>query len=428
MARLRSPTGCPWDREQNHMTLRRHAIEEVYELIDAIEAATTTKWPRNSAICCCRWFSTASWRRNAARLILKKSAACSWRNWSAAIRTFWQNKVKDVDEVWANWEKIKKAEKHGTKHARHSALDGIPKHLPALLRAENLVKKARKAGWLVHFERTSDLGKTWQATPPVNDGKTIGAIQPSILFQTDGKLEAIGRTRNGRIFKIWSGDGGVTWGRMLLTDLPNPDSGTDAVTLKDGRQLLVYNHNTEDKTANKGRSPLNVALSDDGLNWQAALVLEDNPSAPSGFAYPAVIQTGDGLVHITYTWKRKRIKHVVTTSLPAGGWKVSRRCSSFSASSSTMTSSRCLGRMKPSRNGVVEKFQHGAVKARHVQQPERFLVIAELAPRQHLAKFLAGAVTAGQRDEAVGVRPSAPCARACFSPRAGRAVFHAPLP
>ena len=50
-----------------------------------------------------------------------------------------------MDQVWANWEKIKRAEKHGTRHARPSALDGIPKHLPALLRAEKLVKKARKA-------------------------------------------------------------------------------------------------------------------------------------------------------------------------------------------------------------------------------------------------------------------------------------------
>jgi uncharacterized protein YabN with tetrapyrrole methylase and pyrophosphatase domain len=58
---------------------------------------------------------------------------------------FGTTKVEDVDEVWANWEKIKRAEKHGTKHARISALDGIPKHLPALLRAEKLVKKARKA-------------------------------------------------------------------------------------------------------------------------------------------------------------------------------------------------------------------------------------------------------------------------------------------
>ena len=166
-------------------------------------------------------------------------------------------------------------------------------------------------GWLVHFERTRDLGQTWQATPPVNDGKEIGAIQPSILFHPDGRLQALGRTRQGRIFEIWSDDNGATWGNMVLTALPNPNSGTDAVTLKDGRQLLVYNHNTRDKTENKGRSPLNVAVSSNGKDWSATLVMEDDPTAPSGFAYPAVIQTRDGLVHIIYTWQRQRIKHVV---------------------------------------------------------------------------------------------------------------------
>ena len=98
---------------------------------------------------------------------------------------------------------------------------------------------------------------------------------------------------------------------MTLTDFPNPDSGIDAVTLKDGRHLLVYNHNIRTGSNNKGRSPLNVAVSKDGKTWQAALVLEDDPNAPNGFPYPAVIQTRDGLVHITYTWERKRIKHVV---------------------------------------------------------------------------------------------------------------------
>jgi len=68
---------------------------------------------------------------------------------------FGTTKVKDVDEVWANWEKIKRAEKHGTRHARASALDGIPKHLPALLRAEKLVKKARKAKVLPAGDRAN---------------------------------------------------------------------------------------------------------------------------------------------------------------------------------------------------------------------------------------------------------------------------------
>lgn len=160
-------------------------------------------------------------------------------------------------------------------------------------------------GWRVHFERTADLGTTWQSSGPVNDGETIGAIQPTILRLRDGRLQALGRTRQDRIFEIASSDGGVTWGKMTLTALPNPNSGIDAVTLKDGRHLLVYNH----KARPRARSPLNVAVSADGLDWQAALVLEQGPGQE--FSYPAVIQGSDGLVQISYTWKRQRIKHVV---------------------------------------------------------------------------------------------------------------------
>jgi predicted neuraminidase len=159
------------------------------------------------------------------------------------------------------------------------------------------------AGWRVHFERSTDGGQTWTATPPLNDPDDIRAIQPSILVHEGGRLQALGRTRNSGVFQIWSEDEGQTWGEMTTLDLPNPSAGTDAVTLADGRHLLVYNHSGED------RNPLNVAVSDDGVRWQAALVLEDDPT--SHFSYPAVIQTDDGLVHVTYTWKRERIKHAV---------------------------------------------------------------------------------------------------------------------
>jgi len=168
-----------------------------------------------------------------------------------------------------------------------------------------------KGGWRVHFERSSDLGQTWTATEPVNDGKAIGAIQPSILIHGKRTLQSVGRTRQGLLFEVWSHDAGKSWDKMKLTEVPNPNSGTDAVTLQDGRHLLVYNHNLRTGSNNKGRSPLNVAVSKDGKEWSAALVLEDDANAPNGFAYPAVIQTSDGLVHITYTWKRERIKHVV---------------------------------------------------------------------------------------------------------------------
>src|SRR5262249_41506315 len=119
-------------------------------------------------------------------------------------------------------------------------------------------------GWRVHFERSSDGGKTWKAGLPLSDGREISAIQPSILIHKDGKLQALGRTRQGKLFEIWSDDHGTTWSKMVLIGLPNPNSGIDAVTLADGRHLLVYNHTA------RGRSPLNVAMSADGKVWKAA--------------------------------------------------------------------------------------------------------------------------------------------------------------
>jgi len=145
MARLRSPTGCPWDREQSHLTLRRHAIEEVYELIDAIETGDDHEMAEELGDLLLQVVFHCQLARERGAFDFEEVCRVLVNK---LIRrhphVFGKTKVKNVDEVWANWEKIKRAEKHGTKHARHSAFDGIPKHLPALLRAEKLVKKARK--------------------------------------------------------------------------------------------------------------------------------------------------------------------------------------------------------------------------------------------------------------------------------------------
>ena len=154
MARLRSPTGCPWDREQSHMTLRRHAVEEVYELIDAIEARDDHEMAEELGDLLLQVVFHCQLARERGAFDFEKVCRVLVEK---LIRrhphVFGKTKVKDVDEVWANWEKIKHAEKHGTRHARHSAFDGIPKHLPALLRAEKLVKKASKA--LAHGRHTA---------------------------------------------------------------------------------------------------------------------------------------------------------------------------------------------------------------------------------------------------------------------------------
>ena len=168
MARLRSPTGCPWDREQSHMTLRRHAIEEVYELIDAIEARDDHEMAEELGDLLLQVVFHCQLARERGAFDFEK--VCRVLVEKLVRRhphVFGKTKVKDVDEVWANWEKIKRAEKHGTRHARHSAFDGIPKHLPALLRAEKLVKKARKvfaglaARWTAIFQNANSRNLRW---------------------------------------------------------------------------------------------------------------------------------------------------------------------------------------------------------------------------------------------------------------------------
>src|SRR5712675_3226242 len=160
MAKLRSPKGCPWDREQSHLTLRRHAIEEVYELIDAIEAGDDHEMAEELGDLLLQVvFHSQLARERGAFDFEKVTRHLVDKLVRRHPHVFGTTKVKDVDEVWANWEKIKHAEKKGTRHERPSALDGIPKHLPALLRAEKLVKKARKAGLLEPSGRRSTISQ-----------------------------------------------------------------------------------------------------------------------------------------------------------------------------------------------------------------------------------------------------------------------------
>lgn len=146
MARLRSPAGCPWDRQQDHMSLRWHAVEEVYELLDAIEAGDDQELEEELGDMLMQVVFHSQLARERGAFDFEKVAR---HITNKLIRrhphVFGNLRVKNVDQVWANWEQIKRAEKHGTRHARPSALDGIPKRLPALLQAAKLVKRAHKA-------------------------------------------------------------------------------------------------------------------------------------------------------------------------------------------------------------------------------------------------------------------------------------------
>ena len=175
----------------------------------------------------------------------------------------------------------------------------------------NPYEKSYKWKWNI----IGPLNSSWQFK--YNPDGKVQALQPTLLKYKDESIQMLTRTKDGNIYQLWSYDSGKNWTKPRPTKLKNPDSGIDAVTLKDGRQLLVYNDTDGDNEFGESRTPLNVAISKNGEKWKNVIVLENDPKG--SFSYPAVIQTKDSLVHIVYTYEdekmseqnRKLIKHVV---------------------------------------------------------------------------------------------------------------------
>ena len=226
---------------------------------------------------------------------------------------FW--KCGPSPDTW--WGMLARSDDHGATWSEPQRLpehiDGPVRNKPIQLTDGTLLcgSSTEFDGWRVHFERTTDQGRTWQRTAAIHDGRTAGAIQPTLLNHGDGEIQALCRNQNGngQILSTSTSDGGLTWSELTPIGLPNPNSGIDAVTLKDGRHLLVYNHTYRGQGSPRAREMMNVAISTDGIHWQPALTLDREANAE--FSYPAVIQSADGSVHITYTWKRQKVSHIV---------------------------------------------------------------------------------------------------------------------
>jgi len=157
--------------------------------------------------------------------------------------------------------------------------------------------------WNIYLETSDQNLNEWQKI--AIDNNQLNSIQPTILTYKNGLIQLLCRSKNKNINESHSEDGGETWSALTPTQLPNNNSGIDGVTLADGRQILVFN------PIIIGRNELAVAVSKDGNKWNAAVLLENDPDSNAEFSYPAVIQSKDGLIHVTYTWNRKLIKHVV---------------------------------------------------------------------------------------------------------------------
>jgi predicted neuraminidase len=173
-------------------------------------------------------------------------------------------------------------------------------------------------GWVAHMERFAGpwnaqglaSAAAWKKSDPLNAKDEFGAIQPAIVVHSATEMQILLRSRQRVIAEAWSKDGGVTWGRMTATSLPNPSAGIDALRLADGRFLLIYNPSPT------SRAKLALAVSSDGKAWRQVTMLEDEEKGE--FSYPAIIQSRDGQVHITYTWRREKIKHVAIDPVTIG--------------------------------------------------------------------------------------------------------------
>lgn len=162
--------------------------------------------------------------------------------------------------------------------------------------------------WHAHIERSTDGGKSWEKIA-INPQSPAKVIQPTLLLYPHNQIQALLRSDQTCIMESWSADEGKTWSPLAKTNVLNPNSGIDAVTLSSGLQVIVYNPKKGGGDWVNGRNKLNVAVSVDGKNWKDMAVLEDQPSGE--FSYPAIIQTSDKAVHVVYTADRKSIKHVV---------------------------------------------------------------------------------------------------------------------
>jgi predicted neuraminidase len=207
---------------------------------------------------------------------------------------------KDAGLTWSAAEKLP------------SGILGPVKNKPLLLAGGTLLcpSSSEDSGDKLHFEMTKDGGRTWRKTKALNDGKTFSAIQPSVIFLQDGRMKLLCRSNTGFIMEAYSSDQGNTWTSLQKTNLKNPNSGSDAITLKSGLHVLVHNPlGNRPKETEGEREILAVSTSKDGQRWTKVGELENTPLKE--FSYPAIIQTRDGRIHITYTWKREKIKHAV---------------------------------------------------------------------------------------------------------------------
>src|ERR1700686_3099953 len=144
VVQLRSPNGCPWDREQTHQSLKPHLVEECYELIDAIDAGDDKEIKEELGDLLLQVVLHSQMAAEENRFNMDEVATViADKLVHRHPHVFGETRLSDSAAVLRRGEVIKRAEKQ----ERRSALDGVPKGLPALARAQKVQTKAARAGF-----------------------------------------------------------------------------------------------------------------------------------------------------------------------------------------------------------------------------------------------------------------------------------------
>ncbi|WP_347840512.1 sialidase family protein [uncultured Draconibacterium sp.] len=162
--------------------------------------------------------------------------------------------------------------------------------------------------WKSHVERSTDNGLSWQKIN-IPSPDSVKVIQPTLLLYPNNRIQALLRSNQNVIMESWSEDEGLTWSEVQATTIRHPNSGIDATSLFSGAKLLVNNPMKSGKSWEAGRNQLDLYFSADGKEWKSILQLENETEGE--FSYPCIIQSRDGLIHISYTYNRTKIKHLV---------------------------------------------------------------------------------------------------------------------
>lgn len=196
---------------------------------------------------------------------------------------------------------------------------GPDRNRPLRLASGDILHPDTGSNWSSRVLISDEAFSYWDKRPTVKDPHQFGAIQPALLDHGNGRIQMLCRTKSRQIATAWSEDGGKTWGPLSETGLYIANSAIDAIKLADGRFVLAYNPTQKPKDGKSWgqRDHMALAISNDGLHWQPVLDL-DTDKIREGYAYPCLVQASNGDLHVTYTWGRKRIKHLVIDTTQLG--------------------------------------------------------------------------------------------------------------